>query len=305
MLASRPLDLDPPVAVVCHDAGAANIILTWLEAHLARFPEDNHFLQTYLAGPALGLLSHFDLSGLTLQPDPESALEGARTLVAGTGWGSTLELGAFIKGQAAGLRCISVIDHWINYAERFVIGGLRARPSELWVTDTYALEMAKGAFPDAVVVLRNNTFLERSVSRIGHPVSVPGVTRVLYTLEPIRESWGQGSRPGEFQALDYFFENINRLGIRAAAEVCLRPHPSESAEKYRAYVHESGPVRVLLDAGRPLEQAIVWADIVVGCRTMAMVIALAARRRVVSSLPPWSPPCRLPHAGIEHLRLLI
>jgi hypothetical protein len=39
----------------------------------------------------------------------------------------------------------------------------------------------------------------------------------------------------------------------------------------------------------------------VGCESMALVVALAAGREVFSSLPPWAPPCRLPHAGVRRL----
>jgi len=40
---------------------------------------------------------------------------------------------------------------------------------------------------------------------------------------------------------------------------------------------------------------------VVGCESFALVVALAAGRRVCSTLPPWAPPCRLPQPGIVRL----
>jgi hypothetical protein len=33
-----------------------------------------------------------------------------------------------------------------------------------------------------------------------------------------------------------------------------------------------------------------------------MVIALAAGRKVVCTLPPWAPECTLPHDGLIHLK---
>jgi predicted RNA methylase len=47
------------------------------------------------------------------------------------------------------------------------------------------------------------------------------------------------------------------------------------------------------------------ADVVVGCASMAMVVALLAKKRVVCSIPPGGKACQLPQAEIEHLQVLI
>ena len=40
---------------------------------------------------------------------------------------------------------------------------------------------------------------------------------------------------------------------------------------------------------------------VAGCESMALVLALAAGRRTLCTLPPWAPRCRLPQRGLIHL----
>jgi hypothetical protein len=52
-------------------------------------------------------------------------------------------------------------------------------------------------------------------------------------------------------------------------------------------------------------EQIVEADVVVGCASMAMVVALLAKKRVISSIPPEGKLCCLPQAEIEHLQALI
>ena len=47
------------------------------------------------------------------------------------------------------------------------------------------------------------------------------------------------------------------------------------------------------------------ADVVVGCETMAMVVALHVGKRVISCIPPRGGICKLPHSGIEHLQNLV
>ena len=46
---------------------------------------------------------------------------------------------------------------------------------------------------------------------------------------------------------------------------------------------------------------LAWSDVVVGCETYAMVLALAANKRVISSLPRYAHNCRLPYKNIERL----
>ena len=46
---------------------------------------------------------------------------------------------------------------------------------------------------------------------------------------------------------------------------------------------------------------LAWSDVVVGCETYAMTLALAANKRVVSSLPKNAHSCRLPFKKIERL----
>ena len=92
---------------------------------------------------------------------------------------------------------------------------------------------------------------------------------VLYVLELMRNDWGRRT-PGEFQAPDYL------AAQRAAA----------------AYG---------LDHNATLAAAMGPSAWVVGCEKCMLVAALAAGRQVYSSLPPWAPACRRPHACIRHL----
>ena len=42
-----------------------------------------------------------------------------------------------------GISTIGVIDHWVNYKERFVLNGVELLSDEIWVTDDEALILAK------------------------------------------------------------------------------------------------------------------------------------------------------------------
>ncbi len=283
-----PPDLPTRLAVVCHDAGACNVILPWL-ARPGLQP------RALMQGPARQLwLSRFGASGLVDTLD--QALQGAELLLSGTGWASTLEHDARVQAARRGLRSAAVIDHWVNYPMRFERHGQTQWPDEFWLTDPEAVTMASRHFPVQRLRCFHNGYLDEQRRAIG--ALTPAQQSVLYVMEPMRSDWGHGVA-GEWQALDGFMAHRAAAGIPLAAPIRLRPHPSDDTGKYGQWLARQAGVQ--LDGSATLAQAISGARWVVGCESYALVVALAAGRDVISSLPPWAPPCRLPHAGVRRL----
>ncbi|MCX6938747.1 MAG: hypothetical protein NTU80_12820 [Verrucomicrobia bacterium] len=300
------MQLATPIAVVAHDAGAANHILAWLESTPA------HDLRICVAGPAARLFREVwpDLKNLALA----EALPGASSVITGTsGPGVNLENDARRLALQAGTTTVAVVDHWVNYAERFTRDGQVTLPDEIWVTDNYALELARAVFPPDRVHLKPNAYLEKIVAQVGSP-SRPASDRrhVLYVLEPMRSTWGRGESAesaGEFQALEFFLSSWARLGWEPArTSLRLRLHPSEPRGKYDAWIRslddrpEFAGLIIAPDESPSLAAALGWADVVAGCESYALAMSLAAGRQAISTLPPWAPACRLPHREIVRLR---
>ncbi len=291
-----------PLTVVAHDAGAANHIFAWLS-------DEQPVL--CLSGPARALWQErsqkigADFVQLPLaESGLTTALVGAATVITGTGWESTLEHDARKLAREQGIRSIAVIDHWTNYADRFVRRGEQVLPDEIWVSDPYAMEIAQAAFPTVQVIQQANTYLAglvREVESLQPQATAQGNDCVLYVLEPIRHLWGELSQPGEFLALDYFMANRQRAYVTADAEIRLRPHPSDPPGKYDSWVARQANPRVSLDRSASLANALAWSNVVAGCQTYAMVLALACGRTVISTIPAWAPPCTLPQLEIRHL----
>jgi hypothetical protein len=155
-----------------------------------------------------------------------------------------------------------------------------------------------------------NLYLQRLVEEVAcfnpaKPAEKPN--RVLYVLEPIRCNWGarerQDVRSGELQAFEYFLAYLERVGA-ADAHIVLRPHPSDPAGKYDDWLSRFADLDLEIDGGTPLARQIAGTDWVVGCESFALVAALEAGRLVYSSLPPWAPPCSLPHRELRQVRHL-
>lgn len=306
--------LKRPLTVVAHDAGAANHIFAWL---------GNEQPTMYLEGPSLLMwqsrihnIGRVSSTESTHKSKPNSelfllaenglaeAILGASTVVTGTGWESNLEHNARKLARKQGIRSIAVIDHWTNYGARFIRNGEQVLPDEIWVSDSYAAEIAQVTFPTVKVTQLPNAYLlglVAEVEALQEPAATQGNDRVLYVLEPIRHSWGELDEPGEFLALDYFMAHRQRAPISVDAEIRLRPHPSDSPGKYEGWLYRHANSSVSLDKSATLAEGLAWANVVAGCQTYAMVLALACGRTVISTIPAWAPPCVLPHGGIVKL----
>ncbi len=291
------------IAIVCHDAGGAEILSSWvLQSQSAHC--------FVLAGPAVKIFERkvgkCELTGL------DEAIRLSDWVLCGTSWQSTLEKQAIVQGKATGKKVIAFLDHWVNYPMRFQLEGVTVLPDEIWVGDTDAGKIAQKIFPKIKVVLTPNPYFEDlqiELQVIQESSNHSRQGSVLYVCEPTREhallAYGDERYWGytEEDALQYFLKNIEALGS-VVREIKIRPHPSERKNKYD-WARRLSSLVIETASNKLLAEQIVEADVVVGCGSMAMVVALLAKKRVISSIPPGGKACALPQVEIEHLQVLV
>jgi len=229
-------------------------------------------------------------------------------LLCGTSWQSDLEWKAIQRAKKANKKVISFIDHWVNYRERFIRNNEECLPDEIWVGDHYAEKIAKDNFLNVKIKLIENPYLldiKEQLLRLGN--SRVESNSFLYVCEPIREHayfqhgderyWGYT----EEEALRYFLTNINEIS-KVKRLVVIRPHPSEDFNKYDWVFDEFNHKGIKIDNKKTLLEQILESDIVVGCESMAMVVAILAEKEVISSIPTDGRPCVLPHKEIKIIK---
>lgn len=288
------------MTAVAHDAGGAEVVSSYVRQH----PGEWIFS---LGGPALAIFER--KLGAVMSTPLEVAVQRGEWLLTGTGWQSDLEWRALELARCSGKKSVAFLDHWTNYAARFDRRSVIHLPDEIWVGDRHAQSVAEALFRTVPIRLVPNPYLidvvveieaaSRSVLRKRDR----DAQRVLYVCEPIRASAEQlGMQCGydEFEALRFFFRNVNRVTSRVDA-IVVRPHPADPPGKYQSVLDEFPMLPVILSTSGPLAGDIAAADLVVGCETMALVVALAAGKRVISCVPDGGKPCSLPHDTIEHL----
>ena len=301
----EPQAVDPnqPFAVISHDSGGAEILSSLLLRR--RSPE-----LLVLEGPAVAI---FERKLGAIRPLPlEEAVQRSAWVLSGTSWQSDLEWRALVRARELGKPSVAFLDHWINYKERFLRGGQLCMPDEIWVGDEYAARMARSQFAGQRVRLVENPYFDdvrRSFASLGASLARPARPVLLYVTEPMREHgllhYGDERYFGytEEEAVQYFLENLKFIASDVA-RIVIRAHPSEPEQKY-AWARERVSAPLEISEGKSLIEDIATADIVVGCESMAMVVALLGSKRVVSAIPPGGHPCALPQSEIELLQDLI
>ena len=287
------------VGVCCHDAGAAEIISSYIK-------QKNISPLYYLSGPAIKVFER--KIGCIDNIFMLDIVNKSEWLLCGTSWKSDLEWNIIKEAKKQQKKTIVFLDHWVNYRERFIRNNEECLPDEIWVGDHYAEKIAKDNFLNVKIKLIENPYLldiKEQLLRLGK--SRVESNSFLYVCEPIREHayfqhgderyWGYT----EEEALRYFLTNINEIS-KVKRLVVIRPHPSEDFNKYDWVFDEFNHKDIKIDNKKTLLEQILGSDIVAGCESMAMVVAILAEKEVISSIPTDGRPCVLPHKEIGSIR---
>ncbi len=285
------------IAVVCHDAGGAELVSSFVRREGGPW-------RAALAGPAVSVFAR------KLMPVASDSLTavvaGADRLICGTSWPATLEWEALGLARDHSVPSVAILDHWVNYRRRFVRDGVLRLPDEVWVCDAAAHARAVAELPEARVRQIDNPYRQDVLEALqAIPAPSPASGRsVLYVTEPTADAatrlhgdpryWGYT----EEEALRGF---LTRLAVWGPVrEVVVRPHPTEDAAKYR-WVEDDFPGLVRVSDAAPLLEQLTHADLVAGCNSMAMVVATWAGKPVVCAIPPGGSGFALPTEGIAFL----
>jgi hypothetical protein len=289
------------ICVVSHDAGGAEIISSYIR-------QEGLECLYVLDGPAIKIFNR--KLGKLKNNKLEDVIDNVDWILCGTGWQSDLEWDAINLAKKSNIKSIAYLDHWVNYPARFIRHGITCLPNEIWVGDKYSEKIARNTFPEVTIKLEDNVYfkdVKREIVAIGRSGNeIRTRVRALYVCEPIREHalseygdeyyWGYV----EEDALRYFLDNIQLLN-ESVESLLVRPHPSDSIDKYDGIISEYD-LPISRGGDKTLFEEVAESDIVVGCESMAMVIGLLAGKRVVSCIPPEGKECELPQPEIEYLR---
>ncbi len=289
------------MTIVSHDAGGAEVLSSYVK-------RKNLNCFYVLGGPAISIFER--KLGAIRNDSLQKAIEKSDEILCGTSWQSELEWEAIRLARSYDKHSIAFLDHWVNFKERFLRHGQLNLPDEIWVGDEVAEDIARNIFTSVPIKVVANPYFEdirQELKTMANEKKIASESlSILYVCEPIREhalkQYGREDYWGytEEDALRFFLSNVNSFGT--IDQIVIRPHPSESKDKYN-WVHNEFDLPLVIGE-RTLVEEIMDCRVVVGCQSMAMVIGLLAGKKVISAIPPGGAACNLPHAEIISLQTL-
>ena len=286
------------ICVVSHDAGGAEIVSSYVK-------RNGFDCICFLAGPAVEIFRR--KLGQITTGSLDECLEQSDWLLCSLGW-SVHEWQALTLAKKQGIRVIVFLDHWTGYKARFERDGEISLPDEIWVGDEAAEMIAQKTFSNIPIKLIPNPYhadIKDEIDLLPHNTNSNKTgLKILYVCEPTAPDSDESKRSGytDHDALRYFFECIIARDEQIDT-ICLRPHPSESRNKYAWVSKVDGidGIKVTIDGERSLLEEVVDNDWIVGRSSMALVVGLMAEKKVFSCIPSSGSPCSLPFKEIERL----
>jgi hypothetical protein len=297
----------PNACIIAHDAGGAEIISSWIN----NFKNDYNFTYS-IHGPAIEVFKR--KIGEFKNQDIEKVVKDSEIVFIGTSWGSEIEIEALrLSKKAKVSRSIAFLDHWVNYRERFTRDQLMLLPDEIWVSDHYAYEIAKNAFPNTIVNQIKNFYLEEIVSKVMEVAKSTNVSqmnkfRILFIGENIsansERTYGNPNHFGytEQESFLHFLMHVEKFGDLQDIELKIRPHPSESSLKYTSIIPRSLVNKLSYRLSEDtLEIDIGNSNVVVGMSSFALYIAISSGIKTICAIPDLKIPCIIPDLRIKRI----
>ena len=285
------------VGIVAHDAGGANILASY-----CRHNQGNY--RYMLQGPAKSIF--FEALSIESEQNLPKFLAECDSFICGTSGSADLERKVIRNAKILQKHTKVILDHWVNYRERFEIEGNLVLPDQLIVVDNFAFTIAKEIFPKIPIQRINNLYLEDFLSQYGKIKKNKASKRrseILYLSEGFNE-YAVKDTYGLEKDLSYFekFLEIKEKYFDNSLEVRVRLHPSEDLSKFDMYKSIYGDI-LRADPNVDLTLDLINANVVVGVRSMALVLAVVCGIPTFSLLKDASS-SGIPIPGIEYLGVL-
>jgi RimJ/RimL family protein N-acetyltransferase len=247
------------ISVAANDAGGAEQI-AWLMRKM------NRNIKAYLMGPAISV---FERSGINYEPiSTLSDLVKSDLVITGSGWMSTLENDVIRYCQSNNIACLTVLDHWVNFKERFLKEPV-AIPNMFAVTNLPALMLANKVFSDKPVWLLPDFQIDFCKSLIDQGSSR---CKILVLMEPSPTLSSDFCITSDME--EELIENATQIRkFKGLMSVVLRPHPSQALDSERLSKLKDKFPEVLVSKNKDLMDDLRDSAVVLGFSTYGLYIS--------------------------------
>ncbi|MEY8200498.1 MAG: hypothetical protein RPS47_14775 [Colwellia sp.] len=283
--------MKPNIVLCSHDAGGANLLISWALKH----PENQYW--GLLDGPAIKLYSNSRLEFKRLQ-NIDHLSDSFQSCVCSSGWQSDWEKKCIKTCIDRAIDVNVYFDHWVNFRSRLLLHDCLLKPNRIWVVDTQAQEIARQVLPEITAVnVIGNHYDDDMVSKI-RGCKESNLTSVLICLEPIRD---KGVVAESLWA-------ILSLYIKTEfkdAHIVIRPHPSGELDGTQHLLESLGACMSVELSSATLDKDLARSYTVIGYQSSIFTIAHKINKKILSYYPIHCLSPLLPHSYINYIPMVV
>lgn len=275
------------ICISSNDAGGAEILSAWIKRN-----KNNNYVFN-LSGPALKIFKK-KMKIKKNYKDIKKIKIKIMKIITTTSKTSLQEINALKFAKKKKINSISILDHWVNYKERFQRNFKTILPNEIWVTDKKSLSIAKKKFKVPIKLKKNFYFIDE-VKKI-RKINSKEKKQILYVNSHLKNIFLEKKR------ILFFLNHINKIDQNCVIKI--KPHPNDNLKKFNWIKKKFNSLSISISKkNEKLEKLIKESKLIVGCNSMAMVIAYLCKKKVYNALPPNDKKMLLP-ISIPNLKLL-
>lgn len=259
------------IGVCSCDAGGANYIKAYVDWNKIK-------CQYLLDGPAVKI---FNVS--KIENNIDEFVEKNDLIITGTSWSNNLEKEVIKKSLKSNKPVLTIIDHWANYLDRFILEDQLILPNYMFFYGQEAFQLGNEIFkdyPEVKLYQTPNYYLNQFKRNRKKNIQTDAI---LFIDEPIEEHYG--TLASEKAIL---IELIQKQDI--AIHIRLHPHSKEG--KY-GEITDKYPKIKELPKGSDLIDELCNYNTIVGIDSMALMVAYELGLKVYT-LPLANIPRTLP-----------
>jgi hypothetical protein len=248
------------ILIAAHDAGGAEILCAWMQ-------NTQTVADIFAEGPAKLIFIREGFGDYLLET---IELSNYQCLMTGTSYTALLERKLIQHANLLGIESIAVLDHWIHYAERFILDGLSVLPKTIWVGDDWAERLACSIFPHSNVVKTKNWYWLKIKQQV-QPGRAGCWLVALENRAARQQSWE-----------DSLSDIIEWLQIQPQiTKIIIRPHPTQNLQQVQNYLNRLNMPDLRLSQQNLIEDLSACSG-VVGYQTTVLALACITHKRAVS-----------------------
>lgn len=179
---------------------------------------------------------------------------------------------------------MAVLDHWVNYKERFERNGKVIFPTHFLAFDDESEKKIYQEFQNPIVFRVQNFYMQRVLEEIKKIETQHNSKNYDFVFigEPLSRT-SEKDPWTEYDAIKYFFIALRNCGL-TDAKILVKPHPSEEVTKYDEFIPDDFQ-NVEIGTDQNLPWILAMTKAVVGCHSMALYIAEQNGNTVYTAFP--------------------